>query len=101
MALAYRIKNVQYEIETVDQQGESTDVDLSLRGDILVVVDYIDTESPSVVIMTERFIVSSVETVEQIAERIAAFGRLVRDARVRTAELTSYVGAVVPLDDPA
>lgn len=97
MALVAKVREVSSTVTTVDSQGRSDEIDLSLQGQLLVVADYVDDTTPTVVIHTERFTVSSVESVAQIQGRIVAFGQRVRDARVTVNDFQQYVGDLIPI----
>lgn len=99
MAIAFRIKSVDYTVDTVGMDGSGDTVDLSESGQVLVHAEYIDTASPQTVIVDKRFILPSSLTVDDIQAQINGYGVSVRNARVRTGELQQFVGAVVPLVD--
>lgn len=96
--LKTRIAAVTYPVTADDGEGGSTEVDLSLQGQLLVTAEYFDDSAPNTVLATQRFQVSASESEADIAERIIQYGARARDARVRVAELAAYVG--VTLDIP-
>ena len=81
MALAAKITSVTYTTTATDEEGQTTTIDLSLSGQLLVTADDIDTAQPGTVILSQSFQVSATESEEQIAERILAYGRRVLPAR--------------------
>ena len=99
MTLVARIASVATEITTVERDGRSQVIDLSLQGQLAVRAEYIDDAAPDVVILTQNFTFTSSAEEPQMLQDILAFGRMVRDARIRAAGLRSHVGESFPLDE--
>lgn len=97
MALVAKITKVGYLQQVDNGDGTTSTVDLSLRGRYFVEVDYFDNAAPTNILLEQTFEFPQETTVEQAQAAIVALGRKVRDARVRTNELTQFVGAVIPL----
>lgn len=102
MALKARIKTVEYEVTdtyTDPDTGEEVSVttDLSLTGELRVTAEYIDSGNPSVVLETQTFQVSATDTEQAIADRVIAWGAKVRDARMRAAGLSVYIGVMLDI----
>lgn len=99
MAIAVRVKSVDYNVAGFDGDGKPTTIDLSLSGELRVVAEYIDTDHPNDVIIAMPFQVPSTETEQQIVDRMLAYGTKVRDARIRANALQVNIGAVIPLPE--
>lgn len=97
MGIAFRVKSVEHIVDTVDAQGRTVSVDLSLDGNITAHVEYVDTEEPEVVLAERRFTFSAALTPEQMQGQINGYGLSVRDARLGTLVLQGVIGDVIPL----
>lgn len=98
MALAARIRAITNTGRGGAEGGGET-TDLSLSGRLVVSVDYVDDAKPNTVLLSHDFNVTSDSSEADIQAMIRAYGRKVRDARVRVADMQKYVGALIPLDD--
>lgn len=71
--------------------------DLSLAGRFRLSVEYFDDGQPGVVLLATSFDLPSDVQVADAVARVQAYGRRVRDARARVAQLQPQVGATIDI----